>query len=74
MVLPTEIARKKKKFPLEIYRRIYSVGECMQYRQTISVGKLVIDCEICAKLLWNADGFILLVNSSVIVKATVKCR
>ena len=73
MVLPIEIARKKK-FPLEIYRQIYSVGECMQYRQTIFVGKLVSDCEICAKLLWNADGFIPLVNSSVIVKATVKCR
>jgi hypothetical protein len=46
MVLQTEIALQKKKFPLEIYRRIYSVGECMQYRQTIFIDKCVGDCEI----------------------------
>ena len=64
MVLQTEIARKKK-FPLEIYRRIYSIGECVKYRQTISIGQVVGDCEICTKLLWNADGLISYVNSSL---------
>jgi hypothetical protein len=54
MVLQTEITRKKK-FLLEIYRRIYSIGECVKYRHIISVGKIVDDCEICTKTLWNAD-------------------
>jgi hypothetical protein len=43
MVLQTEIALQKKKFPLEIYRRIYSVGECMQYRQTIFIDKPALE-------------------------------
>jgi hypothetical protein len=50
MVLQTEITRKKK-FLLEIYRRIYSIGECVKYRHIISVGKIVDDCEICTKTL-----------------------
>jgi len=43
MVLQTEIALQKKKFPLEKYRRIYSVGECMQYRQTIFIDKPALE-------------------------------
>jgi hypothetical protein len=54
-----------KKIPLEIYRRMYSFGECVKYRQTISVGQVVGDCEIRTKLLSNADGLIPFVNSSL---------
>jgi len=52
MVLQAERASEKKIFPLEIYRRIYPVGdsvktvgrivgECFEYRPKISVCKYV---------------------------------
>ena len=44
MVLLTEIARKKKSFPLEIYRRIYPVRDSVTYRQIHTVGKVVGEC------------------------------
>jgi hypothetical protein len=44
MVLQTEIARKKKSFPLEIYRRIYPVGDSVTYRRIHIVGKFVGEC------------------------------
>jgi hypothetical protein len=33
MILQVEIARQKKRFPLEIYRRIHSVGDCVKHRR-----------------------------------------
>jgi len=60
MVLQTTFTRQKKRFPLEIYRRFLvrrdimidrrkitvgkSVGECMKYRQNMSVCKFVGNC------------------------------
>jgi len=49
MVLQTKITRQKK-FPLEIYRWII-LSVRVNYRQNISVGQAVGDCEICTKLL-----------------------
>jgi hypothetical protein len=39
MILQTEIARKKKSFMLEIYRRIYPVGDSVTYRRIDTVGE-----------------------------------
>jgi hypothetical protein len=44
MVLQTKIARKKKSFPLEIYRQIYPVGDSVTYRRMYTVGKIVGEC------------------------------
>jgi len=65
MVLQTEIARQKKSFPLEIYRRIYPVGDSVTYRQIHTVSKFIGEC-----LDWRYPS----VNSSVIVAGTVKYR
>jgi hypothetical protein len=37
----------------------------VNYRQNISVSQGDGDCEICTKLLWNADGLMPSVNSSL---------
>ena len=69
MVLHTEFARqKKKRFPLEIYRRIFipsvilwlTDGKYPSVNLSVSV--------------WNTDRIYPSVNSSVLVAATVKCR
>jgi hypothetical protein len=57
----------KKIFPLEIYRRIYSVGDCVKYRWNKSSVTLSVSA-------WNTDRRYPSVYSSVIVAATVKCR
>ena len=68
MVLQTEFARQKKKFPLEIYRRIFipsvilwlTDGKYPSVNPSVSV--------------WNTDRIYPSVNSSVLLAATVKCR
>jgi hypothetical protein len=44
MVLQTERASKKNFFPLEIYRRIYPVGDSVTYRRIKTVGRIVGEC------------------------------
>jgi hypothetical protein len=44
MVLQTDIARQKKSFPLEIYQRIYPVGDCVTDRRIQTIGKIVSEC------------------------------
>jgi len=54
---------KKKRFPLEIYRRIFSPSVyCDWPTENLSVS------------VWNTDRIWSSVKSSVIVEATVKCR
>jgi hypothetical protein len=44
MILQTEIARKKNKFPLEIYRRIYSVGDSgISSKYFLAIGEMPTD-------------------------------
>jgi hypothetical protein len=68
MVLQTEFARQKKRFPLEIYWRIFipSVISWFTDGYLPSV-KLSVS-------VWNTDRIYPSVNSSVSVAATVKCR
>jgi hypothetical protein len=68
MVLQTEFARKKKRFPLEIYRRIFipSVILWLTDGNYSSVNPSVT--------VWNTDRIYPSINSSVLVAATVKCR
>jgi hypothetical protein len=58
---------KKKRFPLEIYRRIHSVGDCVKHRRN----KLSVTLSVS---VWNTDRIYPSVYLSVIVAATVKCR
>jgi hypothetical protein len=44
MVLQTKIVCQKKKFPLEIYQRIYPVGDCVIDRRIKTVGKIIGEC------------------------------
>jgi hypothetical protein len=68
MVLQMEFARKKKWFPLEIYRRIFipsviswfTDGYLPSVKRSVSV--------------WNTDQIYPSVNSLVSVAATVKCQ
>ena len=64
MVLQTEFARKKKRFSLEIYRRIF----------ISSVISWFTDGYLLSVSVWNTDRIYPSVNSSVSVAATVKCR
>ena len=68
MVLQTEFVRQKKRFPLEIYRRIFipSVISWFTDGYLPSVNLSVS--------VWNTDRIYLSVNSSVSVAFTVKCR
>jgi hypothetical protein len=67
MVLHTEFTRQKKRFPLEIYRRIFSPSVISWFTDgdSPSVNLLVS--------LWNTDRIYLFVNSSISLVATVKC-
>jgi hypothetical protein len=58
---------KKKRFPLEIYRRIFSPSVISWFidGDSPSVNLLVS--------LWNTDRIYLFVNSSISLVATVKC-
>jgi hypothetical protein len=67
MVLQTEITRQKKSFPLEIYRRIYPVGDSVTHRRIHTSVKLSVS-------VWNTDRRYSSVHSSVIVVGTVKYR
>ena len=64
MVLQTEFARQKKRFPLEIYRRIFIP----------SVILWLTDGNYPSVSVWNTDRIYPSVHSSVLVAATVKCR
>jgi hypothetical protein len=68
MVLQTEFARQTKRFPLEIYRRIFipSVILWLTDKKYTSVNPSVS--------VWNTDRIYPSVNSSVLLAATVKCR
>jgi hypothetical protein len=50
MVLQTKIARQKKKSRLK-YTDGFIPSVSVKYQQTITVGQVVGDCEICTKLL-----------------------
>jgi len=67
MVLQTEFARQKKRFPLEIYRRIFMPSVISWftngYKPSVNLSVSV----------WNTDRIYPSVNSSVSVAATVKC-
>jgi len=68
MVLQTEFTRQKKRFPLEIYRRIFIPSVISWfidgYVQSVNLSVSV----------WNTDRIYPSVNSSVNVAATVKCQ
>jgi hypothetical protein len=64
MVLQTEFARQKTRFPLEIYQRIFIP----------SVILWLTDGKYSSVSVWNTDRIYPSVNSSVLVAATVKCR
>jgi len=68
VVLQTEFARQKKRFPLEIYRRIFIPSVILwltdgNYPSVNPSGSV-----------WNTDRIYPYVNLSVLVAATVKCR
>jgi hypothetical protein len=65
MVLQTEIAHKKKTSSRLKYIDGFIPSMSVNYRHNISVGQGVGDCEICTKLLWNANGLISFVNLSL---------
>jgi hypothetical protein len=67
MVLQTERASQKKIFPLEIYRRIYPVGDSVTYRRIKTSIQLSVN-------VLNTDRRYLFVNTSVMVAGTVKYR
>jgi hypothetical protein len=68
MVLQTEFERQKKRFPLEIYWRIFILSVISWftdgYKPSLNLSVSV----------WNTDRIYPSVNSSVSVAATVKCR
>jgi len=64
MVLQAEIARQKNNSLLK-YTNGFIPLVSVNYRQNISVSQGIGDCEICTKLLWNADKLISSVNSSL---------
>jgi hypothetical protein len=68
MVLQTEFACQKKRFPLEIYRRIFIPSMISWFTDGyLSLVNLSVS-------VWNTDRIYPSVNSSVSVAATVKCR
>ena len=68
MVLQTECACQKKRFPLEIYRRIF-IPSVISWLTDGYVPSVKLSVSV-----WNTDRIYPSVNSSVSVAATVKCR
>jgi hypothetical protein len=68
MVLQTEFARQKKRFLLEIYRRIFIPSVILWFTDGYL---LLVNLSVS---VWNTDQIYPSVNSSVSVAATVKCR
>jgi hypothetical protein len=66
MVLQTEFACQKKRFPLEIYRRIFILSVILW----LTDGKYPsVNLSVS---VWNTDRIYPSVNSSVLVAATIK--